>query len=866
MRIQRSILTSIVFLFAFSGAAEAAKPAKKPVSVPIGVMEALKAKQSQDVIVEFDSSAVQAEADVQRHAAHLDRESPKIIEFKAARYSDIKRTSLARLAAAEHAVMRDYSHLPLVFLRLKSVNALNALLRDPMLKAIYKDEIKRPVLDSTSLSLVKQPVVANLGYTGAGATVVVIDTGVDYTRADFGCTTPGIPASCKVNYYADYVHTGTLDSSGHGTNVSGIVVGVAPAAKVAGINVFGANTYTTDSLIIYGINWAIANQAAYNIAAINMSLADSINHGYRCDGGAYDTPLFQAYLANITVAVAAGNDGFTDGLSSPACASRTVKAVGAVYSANIGATNLGTCSDASTAADQVTCFSNFTTSSYPDTIYAPGVNQTAGGYTFSGTSQATPYVSAAAAIVKAAFPSPSAAQLAASGGYYRQTVAGLPINISRSGVSTTSYRLDIAQSLSPAGDSFAYPLSYIPSFVSNNILATKEFGEPSHAGNAGGKSVWASFVSNYYPTSVSVDTHLSDFDTLLAVYTGNSVSALTLVAANDDDGSANGNSGLVFTAQTGVTYHVAVDGKNGASGLYVYNLKYTPPINDNFSARSAIISASGQATGVTLSATHELGEPSHANLPSGNSVWWSWTAPASGQVTLDTHGSGIGTVLAAYTGASVGNLSAQAANDNDGTLGGTSSVLFVAQSGVQYQIAVEGDSGAQGNVILNWSLNTSPTANLSLSISASGDTLTGLTYTGSVTNAGPGIAVNSRLTLTLPAGVTYLAGTAGCTAAGSTVTCSFGNLVPGVTNYFNIVGSASTPGNYSASASIASDVTDPVTSNNTAALTTNVKVAVANNAYLNDDIPTLPEWGVILMGLLLGSSMMWNEKKRCRQD
>lgn len=403
------------------------------------------------------------------------------------------------------------------------------------------------------------------------------------------------------------------------------------------------------------------------------------------------------------------------------------------------------------------------------------------------------------------------------------------------------------------------PRLFITHSTQTTLSRRKEAGEPNHAGNAGGKSVWVTFTSSYN-TRVSADTHLSNFDTLLAVYTGNSVSALTTVASNDNDGSPNGNSGLIFNAQTGVTYHVAVDGKNGASDLFIFNVKYAPPLNDNFSARTAISGVSGQATGLTVASTSEAGEPSHAGLAPGNSVWWNWTAPAVGQITIDTHGSGVGTVLAAYTGTSVNGLTSQAANNNDGSPGGTSSVLFPVQSGVQYPIAVEGDGGAQGNVVLNWSLNTNPAANLSLSISGSGNTSSGVIYSGSVGNAGPGIAVNSRLTLTLPTGAAFNYGSTGCTASGAIVTCAFGNLAPGASATFTIAGNVTTPGNYSANASVTSNISDPVTSNNNASLTTNVTLPPVDDR--NDNVPTLPEWGVILMSILLVISMILNDGKR----
>ncbi|PYJ80629.1 MAG: hypothetical protein DME22_23770, partial [Verrucomicrobia bacterium] len=55
-------------------------------------------------------------------------------------------------------------------------------------------------------------------------------------------------------------------------------------------------------------------------------------------------------------------------------------------------------------------------------------------------------------------------------------------------------------------------------------------------------------------------------DTTLAAYTGTSVSSLTLVASDDNSGGGGGTSKIVFTATSGTTYRIAVDGFNGAQG------------------------------------------------------------------------------------------------------------------------------------------------------------------------------------------------------------------------------------------------------------------------------------------------------------
>jgi len=76
--------------------------------------------------------------------------------------------------------------------------------------------------------------------------------------------------------------------------------------------------------------------------------------------------------------------------------------VGAVYSANVGALNTSVCNDATSAMDKVACFSN---SASFMTLLAPGVGITAAGITMSGTSQATPHVAGAIALLAAAQPS-----------------------------------------------------------------------------------------------------------------------------------------------------------------------------------------------------------------------------------------------------------------------------------------------------------------------------------------------------------------------------------------------------------------------------------------------------------------------------
>ncbi|MBI3879480.1 MAG: hypothetical protein HY301_05380 [Verrucomicrobia bacterium] len=332
----------------------------------------------------------------------------------------------------------------------------------------------------------------------------------------------------------------------------------------------------------------------------------------------------------------------------------------------------------------------------------------------------------------------------------------------------------------PANDAFAAPQNLTGAsgtFNGTTVGASKEVNEPNHSTNAGGASVWFTWTA---PSSGvwSFDTAGSAFDTLLAVYTGNALASLVQVAANDDTGG--GQSSLVsFTAGSGTQYRLAVDGFGGAAGIYALhwaltasqpvitgftptsgtagttvsvsgsnftgatsvkfngtaagfvvnsatNLSATVPAsagtgpisvstpagtatsagnfvftggsvgNDSFANAIVLTGSAAAVTGNNSAATKEAGEPSHAGNAGGKSLWYRWTAPATGQWTLDTIGSGFDTILAVYTGSAVNALTPVASDDDSG--GNTTSKLtFNATSNVTYRIAVDGYAGASGD-------------------------------------------------------------------------------------------------------------------------------------------------------------------------
>lgn len=141
----------------------------------------------------------------------------------------------------------------------------------------------------------------------------------------------------------------------------------------------------------------------------------------------------------------------------------------------------------------------------------------------------------------------------------------------------------------PANDNFAnatavtIPASNTVALTGSSLSATKETGEPNHASETGGASVWWKWTAPFNGP-LEVKTAGTAFDTLLGIYTGTAVNALTLVASNDDAEPAptngqdsqtrNRTSIVTFTATAGTTYYFAVDGWSGEWGSNI-NLTFT---------------------------------------------------------------------------------------------------------------------------------------------------------------------------------------------------------------------------------------------------------------------------------------------------
>ena len=159
------------------------------------------------------------------------------------------------------------------------------------------------------------------------------------------------------------------------------------------------------------------------------------------------------------------------------------------------------------------------------------------------------------------------------------------------------------------------------------------------------------------------------------------------------------------------TDNATTNGFVGYGSIGQYSLSGTfqnvPKPDGDYFAQPILLpsTATFALTCTALGAGAEAFEKSYVSGKARKTIWFSWVAPGSGYLTLDTMGSGYNTTLAVCTGTSLTNLKLIAAN-NDATSGVTySKVRFLVAAGVPYYFVVDSFDGTlpSGLLVLNGS-------------------------------------------------------------------------------------------------------------------------------------------------------------------
>lgn len=264
---------------------------------------------------------------------------------------------------------------------------------------------------------------------GSGAHVYVIDSGLRASHEEFtGRVGNGYSAIGDDP-------TDTNDCNGHGTHVAGIAAGttygVAKAATIHPVRVFGCSGGATAVTIVKAIDWVASNRIRPAVA--NMSF------GARARIGFEDQAVEAAIAAGVTMVAAAGNN------NTQACAGSPAGVPAAITVA------------ASDQQDRRASFSNF--GSCVD-IFAPGVGVLSAGHTsdtasrvLDGTSMAAPHATGVAARYLGVHPTASPALVA-----NRMTAFATPSRIQNPGQGTPNRLLYAGYIIAPTA-SFSYECS-----------------------------------------------------------------------------------------------------------------------------------------------------------------------------------------------------------------------------------------------------------------------------------------------------------------------------------------------------------------------------------------------------------------------
>lgn len=319
------------------------------------------------------------------------------------------------------------------------------------------------------------------------------------------------------------------------------------------------------------------------------------------------------------------------------------------------------------------------------------------------------------------------------------------------------------------------------SVYDSNTSATRETGEPTTY-NATASTKWYSYTpatSGY----LTINTNGSSFDTVVGVFTGSTISGLTL-RASDDDGGDGSNSLLSLSVSSGTSYFIQVGSYvSGATGAITLNWSLGSascigsPTNNSLSCATVLSGSAGTVYGDNYSATLEISEPGTALICA--SVWYKITPTGSGTASFDTDGSDFDTVLTLYRSSSVtgtyGSLSYLAESDDYSSSDRTSYLGGqTINSGYTYFIRVAGywststSTCSRGSISLAWSMNvTAPVVapGAPTNVTATGGS-NAATVSWNAPSSNGGATITSYTATSSPAGYSCTTSTLTCVITG----------------------------------------------------------------------------------------------------
>ncbi|MBF7073728.1 S8 family peptidase [Glaciecola sp. MH2013] len=191
---------------------------------------------------------------------------------------------------------------------------------------------KKFVIDNYIATQTDADKLHDLGITGLGVTVAVLDSGVSMAGQHSINLLVDSEGYWRVPAKYDAIKSRKTwwlndDKNGHGSHVSGIIAsslksengkynGIAPDVYLLSVKAFDRNGQSSYSKVLDGLNWIYHNRARYRIKVLNLSLGAEVQSNY------WDDPINQAIMrlwdAGIVVVTSAGNSGHKDmGITVP---------------------------------------------------------------------------------------------------------------------------------------------------------------------------------------------------------------------------------------------------------------------------------------------------------------------------------------------------------------------------------------------------------------------------------------------------------------------------------------------------------------------------------------------------------------------